>query len=105
MVEKRVLSFLVQLREWLEQTPGNVVISCHTNSMRPIRRVFEHLSLDQMLQLESPQNRAIAYNLHLRKLHSEISKRRGSVEDWKGVIVPQQVKLATDSLNPLKKYY
>jgi broad specificity phosphatase PhoE len=38
MVEKRVLSFLGQLREWLGQTPGNVAISCHSNSIRSIRK-------------------------------------------------------------------
>jgi 2,3-bisphosphoglycerate-dependent phosphoglycerate mutase len=105
MVEKRVLSFLEQLRDWLGQNPGNVAISCHGNSTRPIRRVFENLSIDQMLQLENPQNRAMIYDLRLRNLRSERLKERLSIQNWKGVLVSRQVKLATDPLNPLKKYY
>jgi len=105
MVEKRVLSFLEQLREWLGQNPGNVAISCHGNSIRPIRRVFEHLSIEQMLQLENPQDRAMIYALQLRNLRSERLKERLSIQNWKGVLVSRQVKLATDPLNPLKKYY
>lgn len=105
MVEKRVLSFLEQLREWSGQNPGNVAISCHSNSIRPIRRVFDNLPLEQMLQLESPQDRAMFYYLRLRNLHSEELKGRLSMQNWKGVLVSRQVKLATDPLNPLKKYY
>jgi 2,3-bisphosphoglycerate-dependent phosphoglycerate mutase len=105
MVEKRVLSFLEQLKDWLGQNPGNVAISCHGNSIRPIRRVFENLSLEQMLQLENPQDRAMIYDLRLRNLRSERLRGRLSIQNWKGVLVPRQVKLATDPLNPLKKYY
>jgi len=105
MVERRVLSFLEQLKDWLGQTPGNVAISCHSNSIRPIRRVFENLSLEQMLQFESPQDRAMIYDLQLRDLRSERLRGRLSIQNWKGVLVSSQVKLATDPLNPLKKYY
>ena len=105
MVEKRVLSFLEQLKDWLGQTPGNAAISCHGNSIRPIRRVFENLSLEQMLQLENPQNRAMIYDLQLRNLRSERLRGRLSIQNWKGVLVSRQVKLATAPLNPLKKYY
>jgi len=105
MVEKRVLSFLEQLKDWLGQNPGNVVISCHGNSMRPIRRVFENLRLEQMLQLENPQDRALIYDLRLRNLRSERLRGRLSIQKWKGLLVFRQVKLATDPLNPLKKYY
>jgi 2,3-bisphosphoglycerate-dependent phosphoglycerate mutase len=105
MVEKRVLSFLKQLKDWLGQTPGNVAISCHGNSIRPIRKVFENLSLEQMLQLENPQDRALVYELRLRNLRSDSRRGRLSVQNWKGVLVSRQVKLAIDPLNPLKKYY
>jgi 2,3-bisphosphoglycerate-dependent phosphoglycerate mutase len=105
MVEKRTLPFLVQLREWLRQNPGNVAISCHGNSLRPIRRVFEHLSLKQMLQIENPQNQAIDYALHLHSVSVESSPGRIAKVDWRGILVPRHVKLATDSRNPLKKYY
>jgi bisphosphoglycerate-dependent phosphoglycerate mutase len=104
MVEKRVLSFLEQLRDWLGQTQGNVAISCHSNSIRPIRRVFEHLSLEQMLQVESPQNRAIVYDFHLQNLSVENPRRMATKPDWKSIAISRKAKLATDPLNPLKKY-
>jgi 2,3-bisphosphoglycerate-dependent phosphoglycerate mutase len=104
MVENRTLPFLVQLKEWLRQNPGNVAISCHGNSLRPIRRVFEQLSLEQMLQLENPQDRAMAYALHVHTFNIE-STAKSTKADWLGILVPQQVKLATDQRNPLKRYY
>jgi len=103
MVERRVLSFLKQLKEWLKQTSGNVAISCHGNSMRPIRRVFENLSLEQMLCLENPQDHAMIYDLHLQKLLR--CDKKESLQNWKGVRVPRKVKLAADPLNSLKRFY
>jgi 2,3-bisphosphoglycerate-dependent phosphoglycerate mutase len=103
MVESRVLSFLKQLNAWLVQTPGNVVISCHGNSMRPIRKVFENLSLAQMLQLENPHDLALIYDLQLGNSRSENQKE--SLQDWKGMLVPPKVKLAVDPLNPLREIY
>jgi 2,3-bisphosphoglycerate-dependent phosphoglycerate mutase len=50
MVEKRTDPFIVQIEQWLRQNPCNVAISCHGNSLRPICKIFEHLSLKQMLQ-------------------------------------------------------
>jgi 2,3-bisphosphoglycerate-dependent phosphoglycerate mutase len=105
MVENRTLPFLLQLEEWLKQNPGNVAISCHGNSLRPIRRVFEHLSLRQMLQIENPQDRAMAYALHVHSISIENTKKSTVKVDWQGVSIPRQVKLATDQRNPLKKYY
>jgi len=105
MVENRTLPFLNELREWLQENPGNVAISCHGNSMRPIRRVFEYLSLKQMLQIESPQDKAMAYALQLHEVRLENSKSRAEKADWQGILVPKKVKLATDPHNPLRKYY
>jgi|YelNatPaOPRAMG01_1025707.scaffolds.fasta_scaffold03824_2 2,3-bisphosphoglycerate-dependent phosphoglycerate mutase len=105
MVEKRTLSFLVQLKTWLQQNPGNVAISCHGNSMRPIRRVFEHLSLKQMLQLENPQDKAMEYALHVHRVRINEVKKRETRSGWCSVIVPPVVQLATDPRNPLKQYY
>ncbi|MGA3191110.1 MAG: histidine phosphatase family protein [Candidatus Bathyarchaeia archaeon] len=105
MVENRTLPFLLQLEEWLRQNPGNVAISCHGNSLRPIRRVFEHLSLKQMLQIENPQDRAMAYALHVHSISIESSRKSTARLDWPGISVPRQVKLATDQRNPLKRYY
>ena len=105
MVENRTLPFVVQLEGWLRQNPGNVAISCHGNSMRPIRRVFEHLSFKQMLQLENPQDQAMEYALHIHRVNvSDVGQRRLK-RDWDRIRVPSSVKLATDPRNPLKKYY
>jgi 2,3-bisphosphoglycerate-dependent phosphoglycerate mutase len=105
MVEKRTDPFVVQLQSWLQTNPGNIAISCHGNSLRPIRRVFEHLSLKQMLQLENPQDKAMNYalNIHSVKIQSEAT----SVDEieWCGALVPKDVELATDPKNPLKIYY
>jgi 2,3-bisphosphoglycerate-dependent phosphoglycerate mutase len=105
MVENRTLPFLAQLKEWLRQNPGNVAISCHGNSLRPIRRVFEHLSLRQMLQIENPQDRAMAYALHVHSVNIEGRIKSGIKPNWRGILVPLQVKLATDQRNPLRRYY
>ena len=105
MVEKRTLPFLVQLEEWLRQNRGNVAISCHGNSLRPIRRVFEHLSLRQMLQIENPQDRAISYVLHVHSIEVESPRKCTAKSDWCNILVPRQVKLASDQRNPLKRYY
>jgi 2,3-bisphosphoglycerate-dependent phosphoglycerate mutase len=105
MVEKRTLHFLAQLEEWLQKNPGNVAISCHGNSMRPIRRVYEHLSLRQMLQLENPQDRAMIYTLNLPSTGPEAHPKKPVKADWRGVILPRRVFLASDTRNTLKRYY
>jgi 2,3-bisphosphoglycerate-dependent phosphoglycerate mutase len=105
MVEKRTDPFIVQLEQWLRGNSGNVAISCHGNSLRPIRRIFEHLSLKQMLKLENPQDRAMDYALNIHRVNVERYEQRGVKADWHGVLVPQGVKLATDPRNPLKRYY
>ena len=105
MVENRVTSFLMQLRSWLGKAPGNVVISCHSNSIRPIRRVFENLSMEQMLQLETPQNRVMTYELELNDLSDGGLLGKSGVQNWESLLVSRRVKFSTDPLNPLKKYY
>jgi len=105
MVEQRTLPFLVQLEAWLQHNPGNVAISCHGNSLRPIRRVFEHLSLQEMLRIENPQDQAMLYALQIHSIKIENDSERNPTATWKGIIVPSEVKLATDLRNPLNKYY
>jgi 2,3-bisphosphoglycerate-dependent phosphoglycerate mutase len=105
MVEKRTLPFLSELEKWLQQNPGNVAISCHGNSMRPIRRVFEHLSLQQMLQLENPQDCAMTYKLNLLRTRSQTEEHATPKPGWQGITLPRHVRLATDPQNPLRKYY
>ena len=105
MVEKRTLPFVVQLEAWLRRNPGNVAISCHGNSLRPIRRVFEHLSLKEMLRIENPQGHVVAYALNIHSIRLKSGSEGDSRIVWRGIIVPSNVKLATDPRNPLKKYY
>jgi broad specificity phosphatase PhoE len=105
MVEKRVLSFLEQLKEWLKQNPGNVAISCHNNSIRPFRRISEKLSIPEMCKLESPQDKAIVYTLDLGYVTQLSPNRKAAKTGWIGVQNSKQVKLATDPQNLLKTYY
>jgi 2,3-bisphosphoglycerate-dependent phosphoglycerate mutase len=105
MVESRVTSFLDQLKDWLEQNMGNVAISCHNNSIRPIRKIFEHLSIEQTLELESPQDSALIYDFHLCNLSNKCLREKIGKPNWEGVVIPRKVKLATDSLNLLKAHY
>ena len=105
MVENRTIPFVKQLKSWLRKNPGNVAISCHGNSMRPIRRIFEHLELKQMLRLENPQDKAMEYALHVHSVNVDDCKERELEKIWHGIIVPSCVSLATDPRNPLKKYY
>jgi 2,3-bisphosphoglycerate-dependent phosphoglycerate mutase len=105
MVEKRTDPFVMQLEQWLRGHPCNVAVSCHGNSLRPIRRIFEHLSLQQMLQLENPQDRAMDYALNIHRVNVQGNAKSNDEVEWCGVLMPQDVMLATDALNPLKKYY
>ncbi|MEM2922700.1 MAG: histidine phosphatase family protein, partial [Candidatus Bathyarchaeia archaeon] len=95
MVEQRTMPFMHQLREWLQRNPGNVAISCHGNSMRPIRRLFEQLSVKQMLQIENPQDKAVEYVLQCHEVFVEERKDANHMR-WEGELVPNQVRLATD---------
>jgi len=73
--------------------------------MCPIRRVFEDLSLKQMLQLENPQDEAIEYALQIRSVDvSDFEEHRLGMS-WQSIMVPSDVKSATDTRNLLRKYY
>ena len=105
MVSYRTISFLEELKLWLSIYPGNVAISCHGNSMRPIRKMFEHLSIQQMLQIENPQNEALKYALTFHEVRVGDPAPVKPEPIWRGVRVPDDVKLATDPRNPLLIYY
>lgn len=105
MVERRVIAFYDLLKEWLKQNPGNVAISCHNNSIRPFRRIFENLTTDQMCKLESPQDLALVYNFDLGGSNGICEKQESNVAIWKGLLIPKGIRLATDFRNPLRKYY
>jgi 2,3-bisphosphoglycerate-dependent phosphoglycerate mutase len=61
MVEKRVLSFIKDLVILMKRERVNVVISAHGNSMRPFIKYFENLTVEQMMELEIPQDKYFDY--------------------------------------------
>ena len=54
MVEKRVNFFIKDLIKYIKKKKVNVVISAHGNSMRPFRKHFEKLNVNEMMSLENP---------------------------------------------------
>lgn len=60
-VEMRVLSFINDLLVLIENEKVNVAISAHNNSMRPLRRYFENLTIEQMMLLENPYDKYFDY--------------------------------------------
>lgn len=65
MVEKRVLAFLRDLVAYMKKNRVNVAISAHGNSMRPFRRYFEKLSVEQMMKLENPWDGYFEYKIRI----------------------------------------
>lgn len=62
MVEKRVLSFLYDaLPTWKKNDV--VFISAHGNSIRPMRRYFEHLTIDEMCGYENTPGKIYEYQI------------------------------------------
>jgi len=65
MVEKRVMSFLRDLIQKMKMEKVNVAISAHGNSMRPFRRYFEKLTMEQMMRLENPWDEYFEYKVRV----------------------------------------
>jgi 2,3-bisphosphoglycerate-dependent phosphoglycerate mutase len=61
-VEQRVLSFLSEVLPSLK-SDAVVFISAHGNSIRPIRRHFEHLSIEQMCSYEYTPGEIFSYEI------------------------------------------
>jgi len=62
MVEKRVLDFLNdELAKW--QKDGIIFISAHGNSIRPMRKFFEHLTNEQMCSYENTPGKIYEYQI------------------------------------------
>ena len=61
-VEKRVNEFLSEAIPALKKEDV-VFISAHGNSLRPIRRYFEHLSVEEMCSFEHPPAKVYCYTL------------------------------------------
>ena len=62
-VEKRVLSFIKDLIDYIKKNKVSVAISAHGNSMRPFRRYFEKLTIKQMTALENPWDDYFEYEV------------------------------------------
>ena len=61
-VEKRVLSFLDdELPKWKKNDV--IFISAHGNSIRPIRKYFEHLTVDEMCSFEHTPGKIYNYSI------------------------------------------
>ncbi|RMF55062.1 histidine phosphatase family protein [Candidatus Woesearchaeota archaeon] len=65
MVEKRVNSFIKDLLKKMRKEKINVAISAHGNSMRPFRKYFENLSIQQMMKLENPWDDYFHYTIEV----------------------------------------
>ncbi|MFH1399541.1 MAG: histidine phosphatase family protein [Candidatus Woesearchaeota archaeon] len=63
MVEKRVQPFIKDLLKLIKENKVNVAISAHGNSMRPFRRYFEKLTVNQMMELENPWDDYFEYKV------------------------------------------
>ena len=66
MVEKRVLSFLNESLPTFSKDDV-IFISAHGNSLRPMRRFFENLSIDEMCSFEHTPGRIYSYEIQVRK--------------------------------------
>lgn len=62
-VEKRVNSFIKDLLKNMKKEHVNVAISAHGNSMRPFRKYFEKLSVEEMMKLENPWDDYFEYTV------------------------------------------
>ena len=65
MVEKRVLAFIQELLRRMKKEKVNVAIAAHGNSMRPFRRYFEKLSIEQMMRLDIPFDDYFEYTVEV----------------------------------------
>jgi 2,3-bisphosphoglycerate-dependent phosphoglycerate mutase len=61
-VEKRVLSFINELLPTLKPT-DTVLISASGNSIRPMRRYFEHISVEEMCSYENIPGKIYSYQV------------------------------------------
>lgn len=62
-VEKRVLSFIKDMLKLMKKEKVNVAVCASGNSMRPFRRYFEHLTIEEMMKLENPWDDYFEYSV------------------------------------------
>ena len=66
IVEKRVKSFIKDIIDMIKKEKVNVAISAHGNSMRPFRRYFEKMSVQQMMAIENPYDNIFEYKIKVK---------------------------------------
>ena len=64
-VEERVLPFIEDMLKLMNKKKVNVLVVCHGNSIRPIRRYFEHLSVEEMMNLEHQRHKIFKYKVDI----------------------------------------
>lgn len=62
-VEKRVLPFLKDAFRIMREQNANAILVAHSNTLRPIRRYFEKLSIPEMMALEGMYNHIYSYKI------------------------------------------
>lgn len=71
MVEQRVLSFLHDLLFTIRLCQTNICVVAHGNSIRPMRRYFEHLTPREMMALEFEPGSVFQYRIDDSALNTE----------------------------------
>ena len=66
-VEKRVLPFIRDVIKLMKEKKINVLVVTHGNSIRPIRRYFEHLTPEEMMKLENYRHKIFRYKVSANK--------------------------------------
>lgn len=62
-VEKRVKSFIKDLKIFMKKNNVNVAISAHGNSIRLFRKIWENLSIKETCELTIPYDKVFTYDL------------------------------------------
>lgn len=65
MVNARLQPFIKDLVNVVKHWKANVLISAHGNSIRPMRKHFEHLTIHQMRTLDNPHDKILEYKVRV----------------------------------------
>jgi len=62
-VEDRVIPFVKEVTELIKKKRINVLVVAHSNSIRPIRKYFEGLSKDEVMNLDNNKDKIFTYKI------------------------------------------
>ena len=62
-VEKRVKSFIIDLKKLAKETNANIAISAHGNSIRLFRKIMEGLSIKETCEIYIPYDKVYEYKI------------------------------------------